>query len=59
MKVSRVSEMRDLDRKAIEEFGVAPELLMENAGQAVHFALLHEFGVVTTAALFYKRDIVI
>ena len=45
MKVSTVSEMRELDRKAIEEFGIADELLMENAGQAVHFALLNEFGI--------------
>jgi hydroxyethylthiazole kinase-like uncharacterized protein yjeF len=45
MKVSRVSEMRELDRKAIEEFGIAAEFLMENAGQAVYFALLKEFGI--------------
>ncbi len=45
MKVSTVSEMRELDRKAIEEFGIAAELLMENAGQAVYFALLNEFGI--------------
>jgi len=45
MKVSRVSEMRALDKKAIEEFGIAAELLMENAGQAVYFALLDELGV--------------
>jgi hydroxyethylthiazole kinase-like uncharacterized protein yjeF len=45
MKVSTVSEMRGLDRKAIEEFGIAAELLMENAGQAVYFALLNEFGI--------------
>lgn len=45
MKVSTVSEMRELDRKAIEEFGIAAELLMENAGQAVYFALLDEFGI--------------
>jgi hydroxyethylthiazole kinase-like uncharacterized protein yjeF len=45
MRVSRVSEMRELDRKAIEEFGIAAELLMENAGQAVYFALLDEFGI--------------
>ena len=32
MKVSRISEMKELDRKATEEFGIAAELLMENAG---------------------------
>ena len=45
MKVSRVSEMRALDRTAIEEFGIVAELLMENAGQAVYFVLLKEFGI--------------
>jgi NAD(P)H-hydrate epimerase len=45
MKVSSVSEMRALDRTAIREFGIAAELLMENAGQAVYFTLLKEFGV--------------
>jgi hydroxyethylthiazole kinase-like uncharacterized protein yjeF len=45
MKVSTVSEMRELDRKAIEEFGIPAELLMENAGQAAYFALLDEFGI--------------
>lgn len=45
MKVSTVSEMRALDRRAIEEFGIAEELLMENAGQAAYFVLLREFGI--------------
>jgi hydroxyethylthiazole kinase-like uncharacterized protein yjeF len=45
VKVSSVSEMRALDRAAIEEFGVTEELLMENAGQAVYFVLLREFGI--------------
>jgi hydroxyethylthiazole kinase-like uncharacterized protein yjeF len=45
MKVSTVSEMRSLDRTAIEEFGVVEELLMENAGQAAYFVLLKEFGI--------------
>ncbi|MBW1705593.1 MAG: NAD(P)H-hydrate dehydratase [Deltaproteobacteria bacterium] len=45
MKVSRVSEMRNLDGTAIEKFGIKDELLMENAGQAVYFVILNEFGI--------------
>jgi hydroxyethylthiazole kinase-like uncharacterized protein yjeF len=45
MKVSRVSEMRSLDRAAIGEFGIPADLLMENAGHAVYFAILKEFGI--------------
>lgn len=45
MKISRVSEMRAMDRAAVEEFGIAPELLMENAGNAVYWVILSRFGV--------------
>ncbi|MEA3336642.1 MAG: NAD(P)H-hydrate dehydratase [Chloroflexota bacterium] len=45
MKISRVSEMRALDRAAIGEFGISAELLMENAGHAVYFAILKELGI--------------
>jgi hydroxyethylthiazole kinase-like uncharacterized protein yjeF len=45
MKVSRVSEMRGLDRTAIQEFGIVEELLMENAGLAVYSVILQEFGI--------------
>jgi len=45
MKVSKVSQMRGLDRTAIEEFGIVEELLMENAGQAVYAVIRNEFGV--------------
>jgi NAD(P)H-hydrate epimerase len=44
MKVSRVDEMRDLDQKAME-FGIAQEILMENAGEAAYFVILMEFGI--------------
>lgn len=45
MKISNVSEMRELDRTAIEKFGIADELLMENAGLAAYGVLDKEFGV--------------
>jgi len=45
MKVSRVAEMRQLDKKAVEEFGITMEILMENAGEAAYFVILKEFGV--------------
>jgi hydroxyethylthiazole kinase-like uncharacterized protein yjeF len=45
MKISRVEEMRELDRTAVEEFAVAEELLMENAGLAVCSAIEKELGI--------------
>ena len=46
MKVSTVAQMRNLDRGAIEEFGISQELLIENAGQAAYFVILKEFVVL-------------
>jgi len=45
MKISRVNEMRNMDHRAIEEFGITQEILMENAGQAAYFSILKEFGI--------------
>jgi hydroxyethylthiazole kinase-like uncharacterized protein yjeF len=45
MKVSKVVEMRTLDRTAIEQFGISEELLMENAGEAAYFVLLDKIGI--------------
>lgn len=45
MKVSSVGEMRRLDARAIAEFGVPDYVLMENAGQAVYYAILRRLGV--------------
>lgn len=45
MKVARVNEMKDLDKRATAEFGISEELLMENAGQAVYSAISQELGI--------------
>lgn len=45
MKVSTVEEMRNLDKSAIENFGITQEFLMENAGEAVYFVILQEYGI--------------
>jgi len=45
MKISRVNEMRNLDRMATEEYNIPPEILMENAGQASYYTILKEVGI--------------
>ncbi len=45
MKVASVQQMREMDRKAQEEFGLTEEILMENAGIAAFSVIKKEFGV--------------
>lgn len=45
MKVSRVNEMRDMDRYAVEKLDIPEEILMENAGQASSYVLDKEVGI--------------
>jgi ADP-dependent NAD(P)H-hydrate dehydratase / NAD(P)H-hydrate epimerase len=45
MKISNVNEMREMDKTAIETYGIKEELLMENAGDAVYFVILNKFGI--------------
>ncbi|MCG6879807.1 MAG: NAD(P)H-hydrate dehydratase [Deltaproteobacteria bacterium] len=46
MKISSVTEMRELDRTAIETYGIKEELLMENAGDALYFVILQKMGIL-------------
>ncbi|HOF05100.1 MAG TPA: NAD(P)H-hydrate dehydratase [Syntrophales bacterium] len=45
MKISRVEEIRAMDRRAVEELGISEEILMENAGQAAVYVLEKERGI--------------
>ena len=42
MKVSTVERMREMDRRAMDIYGLKDELLMENAGNASFFAFFNE-----------------
>ncbi len=44
MKVACVEEMRTLDKKAEDTFGISGELLMENAGHAVYSVIQNTLG---------------
>lgn len=46
MKVSTVEQMRELDRTAIERYGIPDILLMENAGLAVYDVIRRKTGLV-------------
>jgi hydroxyethylthiazole kinase-like uncharacterized protein yjeF len=45
MKVADVSEMREMDRAAIQQYGISEEILMENAGHGAYGVLSKELGV--------------
>ncbi|MBM4271594.1 MAG: NAD(P)H-hydrate dehydratase [Deltaproteobacteria bacterium] len=45
MKVCKVSEMRCMDRYAVEKLDIPEEILMENAGLASSFVLESEVGI--------------
>src|SRR5512137_2612920 len=45
MKISKTSEMRFMDRYAVEKLDIPEEILMENAGQASSYVLAQEIGI--------------
>ena len=45
MRISTVEQMRRLDQRSISEFGLSDHLLMENAGEAVYYEILHQLGI--------------
>jgi len=45
LKVCTVEEMAKLDLRAAEIYGIGRDVLMENAGNAVYFTVLKEYGV--------------
>lgn len=46
MKITTVEQMRSMDRRAIEEFGIPEPILMENAGVAASGVIFNEVDVV-------------
>lgn len=45
MKVAKVSEMREMDRTAIQQYGISDEILMENAALGAYAVLDKEVGI--------------
>jgi len=46
MKICHVEDMRNLDRRAVDEYQIIEELLMENAGLASFFTILNNLGIL-------------
>ncbi len=45
MKISTLRQIREMDSRAIADYGLTEDLLMENAGSAAYYVILKEFGV--------------
>jgi hydroxyethylthiazole kinase-like uncharacterized protein yjeF len=51
MKLTNTREMRDMDRRAIEEYGISEELLMENAGLDAYHVIRNRYTIGTSKFL--------
>src|SRR5256885_7991013 len=52
MKIVNAEQMRNIDRRAIERFGVPSIVLMENAAIAVVDAIFEHYATIERAAIF-------
>src|SRR5438128_1980787 len=52
MKILTAEQMRNIDRRAIDRFGVPSIVLMENAALAVVDAILEHYASIERAAIF-------
>jgi len=46
MKIATVAQMRNLDKTAIEKYGISGPILMENAGEAAYYLIAEMLGDV-------------
>jgi ADP-dependent NAD(P)H-hydrate dehydratase / NAD(P)H-hydrate epimerase len=54
MKISRVKEIQNMDKKAIEQYGISDNLLMENAGVATYLAIAKNFTIENNEFLIFS-----
>lgn len=53
MKIARVEEMQNMDKEAIQRYGISGNLLMENAGLAVYQAIAKHFAIENSFFLIF------
>jgi NAD(P)H-hydrate epimerase len=54
MKIARVKEMQNMDKKAIEQYGISDNILMENAGVATYLAIAKNFTIENNEFLIFS-----
>jgi ADP-dependent NAD(P)H-hydrate dehydratase / NAD(P)H-hydrate epimerase len=54
MKIASVKEMQNMDKKAIEQYGIRDNLLMENAGVAAYLTIAKNFTIENNDFLIFS-----